>query len=84
MVLIKQHNLTRELQRDYAWILSLQRNPLKNHHRHSQTQGSILRRINRWRAGCGAKTLHTEWTIATRFNITSRAYKEPQRAYLLP
>ena len=29
MVLIKQHNLTRELQRDYAWIVSLQRNLLK-------------------------------------------------------
>ena len=29
MVLINQHNLTRELQRDYAWIVSLQRNLLK-------------------------------------------------------
>lgn len=37
MVLIKQHNLTRELQRDYAWIVSLQRNLLKNQYRHSQS-----------------------------------------------
>ena len=26
--------------------------------------------------------MHTEWTLAARFNITSRAYEEPQRAYL--
>ena len=26
---------------------------------------------NRWRARCGVKTLHTEWTVAARFNITA-------------
>ena len=84
MVLIKQHNLTRELQRDYAWIVSLQLNPLKTQYHNSQRKGSVLRRIDRWRAGRRAKTLHTERTIAARFNITIRAYKEPQRANLLP